>query len=156
MNGCYKPKNLLTSLFVHSGYSSSPTQSIRPNSYHRSSNEPFAGAQIHRFAKNGEEEMYRLVRLTVMKSFYVYVLKSLKKDFIYVGFTANLKKRLYGHNSGSEFSTKPYKPFELIFYEAYRNEKDAKRREIYFKTTKGKTTLKVMLREFFDNPALKE
>jgi hypothetical protein len=27
--------------------------------------------------------------------------------------------------------------------------KDAKRREEYFKTTKGKTTLKTMLKEFF-------
>jgi len=53
------------------------------------------------------------------------------------------------HNSGSEFSTKPYIPYKLIFYEAYRNEKDAKRREEYFKTTKGKTTLKTMLVEFF-------
>ena len=39
----------------------------------------------------------------------------------------------------------------LFFYEAYRNEKDAKRREEYFKTTKGKTTLKLMLKEHFKN-----
>jgi len=36
----------------------------------------------------------------------------------------------------------------MIFYEAYRNLKDAKRREKYFKTTKGKTTLKIMLKEY--------
>jgi putative endonuclease len=83
-----------------------------------------------------------------MKFFYVYVLKSLKKNFIYVGFTSDLKRRVEEHNSGSEFSTKPYTPFDLIHYEAYRNEKDAKRREMYFKTTKGKTTMKTMLREY--------
>ena len=81
---------------------------------------------------------------------YVYVLRSLHRGFIYVGFTSDLKRRLEEHNSGTEFSTKPYKPFELIFYEAYRNEKDAKRREEYFKTTKGKVTLKAMLHEFLE------
>ena len=72
------------------------------------------------------------------------------EDVMYVGFTSNLKRRFEEHNSGSEFSTKPYLPFDLIHYEAYKNEKDAKRREVYFKTTKGKTTLKLMLREFFE------
>lgn len=83
-----------------------------------------------------------------MKFFYVYVLKSKVKNFIYVGFTKNLKKRFIEHNNREEISTKPYVPFDLIFYEAYRNEKDAKRREEYFKTTKGKTTLRQMLREY--------
>lgn len=83
-----------------------------------------------------------------MKFFYAYVLQSKIKDFIYVGFTANLKKRFFEHNNKEELSTKHYAPFELIFYEAYRNEKDAKRREDYFKTTKGKTTLRMMIREY--------
>jgi len=86
-----------------------------------------------------------------MKFFYVYVLKSLSKSFLYIGFTSNLKIRLEEHNFGSEFSTKPYFPFDLIHYEAYRNEQDAKRREMYFKTTKGKVTLRQMLRNFFEN-----
>lgn len=84
-----------------------------------------------------------------MKYYYVYVLKSLAKDFIYVGFSHDLRRRLDEHNAGKEFSTKQYIPLELIHYEAYRNEKDAKRREGYFKTTKGKTTLRTMLKEFF-------
>jgi len=86
-----------------------------------------------------------------MKFFYVYVLRSFRHEFIYVGFTSDLKKRFSEHNSGGELSTKPYCPFELIHYEAYANEKDAKRREEYFKTTKGKTTLKMMLREFLES-----
>jgi len=46
---------------------------------------------------------------------------------------------------------KPHTPFDLIHYEVCQNEKDAKRREEYFKTTKGKTTLKMMLREYFED-----
>ncbi len=86
-----------------------------------------------------------------MKFYYVYVLQSLIKNWIYVGFTENLKKRFKEHNHGNSPSTYKYKPFELIHYEAYKNKVDAKRRELYLKTTKGRTTLKTMLRDYFNN-----
>jgi len=79
---------------------------------------------------------------------YIYILKSLHYHFIYVGFTKDLKKRFKQHNNKEELSTKAYAPFELIHYEAYRNMEDAKRREKYFKTTKGKTTVRYMLKEY--------
>ena len=56
--------------------------------------------------------------------YYVYVLQSLNHDFLYVGFTEDLKRRFKEHNNGEELSTKHYTPFELIHYEAYRNEND--------------------------------
>ena len=84
-----------------------------------------------------------------MTFYYVYVLKSINLDFIYVGFTHDLKRRFKEHNKRENLSTKHYAPFELIHYEAYKNIKDAKRREGYFKTTKGKTTLKLILKEYF-------
>ena len=93
--------------------------------------------------------MHRLVRLQLMKFYYVYVLKSLRDiNWIYVGYTEDLKKRFKEHNKGDTPSTSKCKPFELIHYEAYRNVKDAKRRELYLKTTRGKTTLRTMLKDF--------
>lgn len=89
-----------------------------------------------------------------MSFFYVYILRSLTHDFIYVGYTDNLKRRLAEHNSGQVISTKHYHPFELIHYEAYKSQKDAKRREGYLKTNKGKTTLKTMLIEFFKSASI--
>lgn len=86
-----------------------------------------------------------------MKFYYVYILKSLHKDFLYIGFTENLKKRFKEHNNKEELSTKHYAPFDLIHYEAYKNIKDAKRREEYLKTNRGKTTLKTILKEYFLN-----
>lgn len=83
--------------------------------------------------------------------FYVYILKSKYKNFTYTGFTSNLKKRFLEHNNQEELSTKHFVPFELIHYEAYKNKKDALRRELYLKTTKGKTTLKTMLKEYFSD-----
>ncbi len=80
---------------------------------------------------------------------YVYVLKSLRKDFLYVGFTSDLKKRLTQHNGKLVVSTKPYVPLELIYYEACRNLKDVARREKYLKTSQGARLLKRRLKEFF-------
>ncbi len=78
--------------------------------------------------------------------FYVYVLLSLKDNHFYIGFSEDIKKRLADHNAGRNTSTKPRRPLELIYYEAHLSKEDAFRREAYFKTTKGKATLKQMLR----------
>jgi predicted GIY-YIG superfamily endonuclease len=51
------------------------------------------------------------------------------------------------HSNGEVTSTKSRRPFELIFYEGYKGMGDAKRRERYFKTAKGKSSLKLMLRD---------
>ena len=81
---------------------------------------------------------------------YVYVLRSQKDGLFYIGSTDDLKSRFERHNKGHVPSTRPRRPFELIFYEAYRSDADAMRRESYLKTTKGKATLQVMLREFLN------
>ncbi len=75
---------------------------------------------------------------------------------MYAGYSEDLKARVISHNNGAVTSTKAYLPLELIHYEAYRKIKDAKRREDYFKTTKGKTTLRLMLREYFNGEKNRE
>lgn len=81
--------------------------------------------------------------------YYVYRLYNPLKNFIYTGYSEDLKQRVLSHNAGENKSTKAFLPLELIHYQAYRNKTDAKRREMYFKTTKGKTTLRTMLKEYF-------
>lgn len=83
-----------------------------------------------------------------MKFYFVYILQSLKDKLFYTGLTNNLKRRCLEHQSGKNISTANRRPLKLIFYEAYLNKQDAQRRERYFKTNKGKTTLKQMLKEF--------
>ncbi len=80
---------------------------------------------------------------------YVYLLESVNYSELYIGYTTNLRKRLIEHNRGLNFSTKPYKPWKLIHYEAYLNKEDAKRRENYLKTSQGSRLLKRMLKEYF-------
>jgi len=61
--------------------------------------------------------------------FYVYVLKSKKDGKCYIGSANDLKRRLEEHNSGKVVSTKNRRPLMLVYYEAFRSEKDARRRE---------------------------
>jgi len=61
--------------------------------------------------------------------YYVYLLKSVKNDFFYIGRTADLKRRFIEHNTGMSMATKNYAPFKLVYYEAYSSQKDAIIRE---------------------------
>ena len=67
---------------------------------------------------------------------WVYILKSKKDNNLYIGSTKNLKKRFQEHNSELIRSTKSRVPFELIYYEAYKSEKDARLRESRLKQRK--------------------
>lgn len=79
--------------------------------------------------------------------YYTYVLRSQKDNLLYIGFTSiDPFKRLKEHNRGDTTSTNPRRPFVLLYYEAHTSETDARRREKYFKTNKGKVTIRQMLR----------
>ena len=79
--------------------------------------------------------------------FYVYILRSEETGKLYAGFSNDLKSRIKQHFSKDVHSTKRMGTLKLIFYEAFISERDARRREKYFKTTKGKRTLKLMLKD---------
>ena len=81
--------------------------------------------------------------------FYNYVLHNDKYNQIYIGFTSDLKKRIVEHNQGLNLSTKRYRPWKIIYYEACHNKSDAVRRERYLKTTQGGRLLKRRLKNFF-------
>ncbi|MBL7197951.1 MAG: GIY-YIG nuclease family protein [Candidatus Omnitrophica bacterium] len=61
--------------------------------------------------------------------FYIYALRSNRDKDLYIGFTNNLERRVKEHNSGQVLSTKLRKPFDLIYFEGYKSEKDARKSE---------------------------
>lgn len=65
--------------------------------------------------------------------FYVYILKSKKDRQCYIGSTNDLRRRFKEHSDGKIFSTKNRRPLILIYYEAFRSEKDARIRETKLK-----------------------
>ena len=79
---------------------------------------------------------------------YIYLLRSKKDSTLYLGYTNNLKRRFVEHNSKKNLSTKHKAPFELIYYESYRAQSDAKRRESMLKDhAQSYTALKQRIRD---------
>jgi len=79
--------------------------------------------------------------------YYTYVLYSTIAKKFYIGYTTNLQRRFKEHVGGKSHTTYRFPDLNLIFYEYFISKQDAIRRERYFKTTKGKKALKLMLRE---------
>lgn len=74
--------------------------------------------------------------------YFIYVLQSLKDQRTYVGYTDNVEKRLTKHNKGYVRSTKHRIPLRLLFTEVFLTSKEAKKRELYWKSGAGRRKLK--------------
>ncbi len=77
-----------------------------------------------------------------MLQWFVYFLKSGKKDWIYVGMANDVYKRFAEHEEGLVQSTKAYRPLKLAGYIAVPSSKKARELEKYFKAGSGKAILK--------------
>ncbi len=80
----------------------------------------------------------------MIERFYVYALRSLVRNYIYVGMTADIARRIQQHNDGKTFSTRPYRPFVLIYSEQAVDRQTARKRERYLKSGVGKEFLKTL------------
>jgi predicted GIY-YIG superfamily endonuclease len=78
----------------------------------------------------------------LMPEWFVYILRSQTRRFIYVGSTRDLRRRLDEHNAGLVQSTKAYRPLAIVAYIAVQGEQKARELERYFKTGSGKAILK--------------
>lgn len=74
--------------------------------------------------------------------FSLYILKSVNYQKTYVGFTDNIDRRIYEHNSGQGTFTKRYKPWKLVYSEKYDTFELARTREKFFKSTAGRRLMK--------------
>jgi predicted GIY-YIG superfamily endonuclease len=78
---------------------------------------------------------------------YVYLLESVPfPEESYIGFTDNLRNRLKVHNSGGSPHTAKFKPWRLITYIAFSDEKKALAFERYLKSHSGRAFAKKRLR----------
>lgn len=58
--------------------------------------------------------------------------------------TIDLEERIERHNKGKEKTTRPYKPFELIYSERKETRIEAREREKYWKSGVGKEQLRLI------------
>ncbi len=78
---------------------------------------------------------------------YVHVIVNKTGQF-YPGYTSDLKKRYKEHSDGKSTYTSHRGPYELIYYEACLNKKDAYARERYLKSGMGKRYLRNRIKNY--------
>jgi len=74
--------------------------------------------------------------------YYVYVISSQIRKYIYIGLSNNVKRRFGEHQEGCNKTTSPYKPFSLIYVEEFKTRVEARVREKYFKLGIGREWIK--------------
>lgn len=72
----------------------------------------------------------------------VYILLSLKDYRTYVGSTSDFIRRFKQHNSGQVKSTKYRIPFKVLFTEDFDTLVEARKRELWWKSSVGRRELK--------------
>ena len=64
---------------------------------------------------------------------YTYLIKSKKDGKYYTGISENPEKRTKEHNSGKLRITSNRRPFDLVYFKAHDNYKEARRHELWLK-----------------------
>lgn len=77
--------------------------------------------------------------------YFVYILYSKSFDKFYVGQTKEVMMRLKRHNDGTEKSTAPYKPWEIVWYTSKPSRAEAMSLE-----RKLKNLSKLRIKQFID------
>jgi putative endonuclease len=77
--------------------------------------------------------------------YYAYVIRSILSGRFYKGSCKDLNIRLAEHNAGKTFSTKPFIPWEIVYFEKFPDYYSALKREKYFKSAAGRKFLKKII-----------
>lgn len=97
------------------------------------------------FASPPKADPPRAGRLYIIMH-YVYIIYSKKLNKKYIGYTKDLKDRLIHHNSDRSNYTSKGVQWELLYYEVFKSEKDARQEELFLKTGRGRERLKFLLK----------
>ena len=77
-----------------------------------------------------------------MDKYYVYGIKSGRGGRVYVGLSMNPDLRLKQHNHGKTPSTKPWRPWNIIYKKTFASRPEARKEEKRLKSGFGKEFLK--------------
>jgi putative endonuclease len=67
----------------------------------------------------------------------VYILKSTIKERYHIGCSSDVNKRLDEHNKGKTKSTRPFRPWKLIYFECFSSKELAFKKEWHLKHPAG-------------------
>jgi putative endonuclease len=69
-----------------------------------------------------------------LDNYFCYILSNKNRTVTYIGYTDNLKRRIYQHKKGQgALFTKKYNIHDLIYFEEFDSKKKAKKRESQLK-----------------------
>lgn len=77
--------------------------------------------------------------------YIIYIIQSKKNKKYYIGYTSDIKNRLFYHNSGKNKSTKSGRPWKIVHEEKFTDKKLAWIRERQIKSYKGGNALKKLV-----------
>ncbi len=83
--------------------------------------------------------------------YVLYILYSVSSVKTYVGFTADIIRRMNEHNfTESKGFTLRYRPWVLIHTENYETKSEAMKRETFLKTGRGREEVKIFVSNFLN------
>ncbi len=74
--------------------------------------------------------------------YFIYILRSLVNNDIYIGSTENVENRIKLHNLGKVKSTRGYKPWQLLEQQEFNSRSEAVMQERFLKNHQQKEILK--------------
>ena len=77
--------------------------------------------------------------------YYTYILFSEKINRYYIGSTQNIEQRIIRHNAGATKSTKPGRPWNLVYSKKFDSKTEAIKRENYLKRMKSRTFIELLI-----------
>ena len=78
--------------------------------------------------------------------YYLYILLNEARTRTYTGVCHDIHKRLRDHNEGRVQSSRPYRPYKVIYTNAFETLSEARKEERFYKSSTGRRRLKLMFR----------
>ena len=77
--------------------------------------------------------------------FYTYIIQSQMNGKYYTGSCSNIDERIKRHNAGATPSTKPGRPWKLVYSESYQTNSEALKREREIKAKKSRKYIEFLI-----------
>ncbi|MDH5669759.1 MAG: GIY-YIG nuclease family protein [Nitrospira sp.] len=95
---------------------------------------PFATQMTDPPSYQSQENMYHL-----------YILLNKAGTRTYTGVSDDVDRRLKEHNDGNVPSSRPYRPYRVIYTQTFTTLREARQKERYYKSTTGRRRIKEIL-----------
>ena len=77
--------------------------------------------------------------------YFTDIIYSETKDRYYIGSSEDVYARLERHNDGATPSTKPFRPWRIVWTEQHESRTDVQKRELYIKRMKSRSYIEALI-----------